>query len=125
MYFGRFRFLRNPTKDNPREESQATAVQETGKNMSQLGIEKPFRFSSWRLTVLAMQVWEGKPIDEKKEVSDVVVDVKTPKPVEASDDLVKEETKISENGSVTTTTKPMTTTTTTASEKRSGVANGY
>lgn len=75
-----------------------------------------------------MQVWEGKPTDEKKEVSEVV-DVKTPKPVEASNDLVKEETtKISENGSVLKTgdapkgAKPVTTT---PSEKRSGVANGY
>ncbi|XP_050937359.1 YTH domain-containing protein ECT2 isoform X4 [Cucumis melo] len=74
------------------------------------------------------QVWEGKPTDEKKEVSEVV-DVKTPKPVEATNDLVKEETKISENGSVLKTVdapkgsaKPVTTT---PSEKRSGVANGY
>lgn len=80
------------------------------------------------LTLLAMQVWEGKPTDEKKEVSEVV-DVKTPKPVEATNDLVKEETKISENGSVLKTVdapkgsaKPVTTT---PSEKRSGVANGY
>ncbi|XP_038880715.1 YTH domain-containing protein ECT2-like isoform X2 [Benincasa hispida] len=74
------------------------------------------------------QVWEGKPTDEKKEVSEVV-DVKTPKPVEATNDLVKEETKISENGSVLKTVdalkggaKPVTTP---SSEKRSGVANGY
>ncbi|XP_022147617.1 uncharacterized protein LOC111016499 isoform X2 [Momordica charantia] len=46
------------------------------------------------------QVWEGKPTDEKKEGSEVVVDVKPPKPVETPTDLVKEETKVSENGSV-------------------------
>ncbi|XP_023531921.1 uncharacterized protein LOC111794042 [Cucurbita pepo subsp. pepo] len=78
------------------------------------------------------QVWEGKPTDEKKDVSEVVVDMKTPKPVEAlSNDLVKEETpKNAENGSVLKTgdapkgARPVTTTTTTASEKRS-VVNGY
>ena len=83
-------------------------------------------------TLLKMQVWEGKPTDEKKDVSEVVVDMKTPKPVEAlSNDLVKEETpKNAENGSVLKTgdapkgARPVTTTTTTASEKRS-VVNGY
>lgn len=80
------------------------------------------------MTLLIIQVWEGKPTDEKKEVSEVV-DVKAPKPVEASNDLVKEETKISENGSVLKSgdapkvAKPVTITT--PSEKRSGVANGY
>lgn len=74
-----------------------------------------------------MQVWEGKPTDEKKEGSEVVVDVKPPKPVETPTDLVKEETKVSENGSVLKTgdaQKGAKLVTTPPSEKRS-VANGY